>query len=246
MSLRVLGANSERGGGAGAAIDTSTRLRDDLPRAVALSWHLLTSTVGRLLTLRVNRLKETRAVTNRVASEVPLGHTPAHVHHHRRRAVQGRAMRIAAGLLVVAVLVAPLAAQREPPDVAQLRMRAEQGEPIEQFLLGAVYAQGSGVSRDYVEALRWFRLAAAQGVPEASHNIGVMYANGQGVPQNDAQAYFWFNLATAGDLDAAQRERTMAAMERAAAGLALERQAAIRQLATRCVDAGFTACQEPE
>jgi TPR repeat protein len=155
-------------------------------------------------------------------------------------------MRIAAGLLVVAVLVAPLAAQREPPDVAQLRMRAEQGEPIEQFLLGAVYAQGSGVSRDYVEALRWFRLAAAQGVPEASHNIGVMYANGQGVPQNDAQAYFWFNLATAGDLDAAQRERTMAAMERAATGLALERQAAIQQLATRCVDAGFTACQEPE
>jgi TIR domain/Sel1 repeat len=68
-------------------------------------------------------------------------------------------------------------------------------DPELQYELGNRYFYGTGVDRDYTEALKWFRKAAAQGHAGAQTNLGVMYANGQGVDQDDAQAVQWYRRA---------------------------------------------------
>ena len=60
------------------------------------------------------------------------------------------------------------------------RPLAEKGNPGAQFNLGFMYANGRGVPKNYVEALKWYRPAADQGFASAQHNLGIMYANGQG------------------------------------------------------------------
>jgi hypothetical protein len=73
----------------------------------------------------------------------------------------------------------------------------------EQYRIGKEYFYGTGVDRDYSEALRRFRQAAAQGHAGAQTNLGIMYANGQGVAQDEAQAVQWFRKAAAqGQADA--------------------------------------------
>ena len=50
------------------------------------------------------------------------------------------------------------------------RALAEQGDPDAQYALGGMYANPDGpVTRDTVEATRWFRLAAQGQVPAASN-----------------------------------------------------------------------------
>jgi hypothetical protein len=47
-------------------------------------------------------------------------------------------------------------------DIANCRIRAEQGNDSAQINLGWMYYKGKGVSRDYKEAFKWFQLAAEQ------------------------------------------------------------------------------------
>jgi uncharacterized protein len=68
-------------------------------------------------------------------------------------------------------------------------------DPKGQFLLGAVYAIGEGVPRDYKVAFMWFTKAAQQGLAEAQHNLGFMYGEGQGVTKDDKQAVYWYRKA---------------------------------------------------
>ena len=44
---------------------------------------------------------------------------------------------------------------------------AQQGNPIAQYNLGAMYSNGEGVAQDYKEAIQWYRLAAEQEHPNA-------------------------------------------------------------------------------
>jgi hypothetical protein len=67
-----------------------------------------------------------------------------------------------------------------------------------QYQLGLRYANGDGVTKDYAEAVKWYRRAAEQGVPFAQFNLGVRYANGQGVERDPVQAYRWFSVAAQG------------------------------------------------
>ena len=78
---------------------------------------------------------------------------------------------------------------------APCRTAAEQGDMIAQFNLGFMYAQGLGVSKDYSEAMVWWRRAAEQGEATAQYNLGIMYHNGQGVPQDYAEAVKWWRRA---------------------------------------------------
>jgi hypothetical protein len=83
------------------------------------------------------------------------------------------------------------------------RQAADKGYAGAQFDLGAMYFEGSGVTRDYVEAVKWYRLAATQGNGRAQFNLGLMYAAGQGVTQDYAEAIKWYRLAAdQGDADA--------------------------------------------
>ena len=72
---------------------------------------------------------------------------------------------------------------------------AEQGEANAQNGLGLLYKNGKGISKDYNEAIKWFRMAANQGFAKAQQNLGIMYANGEGVLQDNNEAYKWYRLA---------------------------------------------------
>ena len=62
-------------------------------------------------------------------------------------------------------------------------------------LAGQAYEYGRGVSRNYVEAARWYRMAADRGQVEAQFLRGRMYERGYGVPLDTVLAYVWFTLA---------------------------------------------------
>jgi hypothetical protein len=58
-----------------------------------------------------------------------------------------------------------------------------------------MYYNGQGVSRDFNEAVKWFKLAADQGSALGQKNLGVMYDMGHGVPQDFKQAVKWYTLS---------------------------------------------------
>jgi hypothetical protein len=58
-----------------------------------------------------------------------------------------------------------------------------------------MYRNGQGVSKDYAEALEWFRKAAERGHPQAQFNLGNMYLKGQGVKPDREEARKWFTKA---------------------------------------------------
>ena len=69
-----------------------------------------------------------------------------------------------------------------------------------------MYKDGTGVPKDYVEAVKWYRLAADQGLVDAQWSLGDMYANGNGVPRDYIEVYKWWNLvAIQGNYNAKDR-----------------------------------------
>ena len=92
--------------------------------------------------------------------------------------------------------------------VANMRKRAEQGDPDAQWNLGASYRNGEGVKQDDVEAFRWYQRAADQGHVAAQSTLGASYWAGRGVPKDLTQAYFWSAVALhQGDRDSESRLR---------------------------------------
>ncbi len=87
---------------------------------------------------------------------------------------------------------APLAALAENAPIAEIRSRAEQGEKEAQFRLGKTYYDGKDVSKDDVEAVKWYRKAAEQGLATAQNYLGMCYHKGEGVRQDDVEAVKWF------------------------------------------------------
>ncbi len=79
--------------------------------------------------------------------------------------------------------------------LAELRGRAEKGEVSAQYFLGLMYANGQGVAKDEVEAVKWYRKAADQGFARAQFNLGVMYADGRGVAKDEVEAVKWYRKA---------------------------------------------------
>jgi TPR repeat protein len=62
----------------------------------------------------------------------------------------------------------------------------------ELFAVGEAYDSGTGVSRDYRQALHWYTRAAEEGHAEAMNRIGILYATGDGVPQDYVAAVEWY------------------------------------------------------
>lgn len=89
--------------------------------------------------------------------------------------------------------------QKEPespsPSLASLREKAEKGDAKAQYELGRVYANGTGVEKNTMEALKWFRSSAEQGYAAGQNGLGWMYQFGEGVPEDYQQALRWFRLA---------------------------------------------------
>lgn len=78
---------------------------------------------------------------------------------------------------------------------ADCRIRAEQGNAKSQWELGSMYYYGSGVHKDYVEAVRWYRESAAQGDANGEYSLAHMYHDGIGLPQDDSEAARWCRKA---------------------------------------------------
>ena len=72
---------------------------------------------------------------------------------------------------------------------------ADRGNPVAQFHLCFMYANGRGVQQNYAEAAMWCHRAAEQGNPPAQYLLGLLFDKGQGVPVNWVQAHKWLNLA---------------------------------------------------
>lgn len=132
----------------------------------------------------------------------------------------------ALALLLTLFLAAPTGAQTlvPPPDdlteaqgayrqgdhetaYKSFRSLAEQGDPVAQRKLGAMYYVGLGVPQDSARATEWYGKAAEQGHAPAQHNLGFIYWQGRGVPQDYVQAHFWSNLAAAQGHDLARELR---------------------------------------
>ena len=88
--------------------------------------------------------------------------------------------------------------------------RSEITNPETQFEIGVKYYRGTDVTRDYSEAVKWYRLAANQGYANAQCNLGNMYSWGCGVTQDYAEALKWYRLAAdKGHVDAKTKIREL-------------------------------------
>ena len=63
------------------------------------------------------------------------------------------------------------------------------------YRLGCLYATGSGVDKDYVEAFDWYKKAAAKGNAEAMYSLGEVYEHGTGVREDIQRAVIWYTNA---------------------------------------------------
>ena len=61
-----------------------------------------------------------------------------------------------------------------------------------QCYLGFMYWKGYGVTKDYSEAVKWYRKAAKQGNANAQFVLGWMYQQGFGVAKDDSEAVKWY------------------------------------------------------
>jgi GAF domain-containing protein len=103
--------------------------------------------------------------------------------------------------------------QDDRADLDRLRKSAELGDANSQFALGARYAVGEDLPRNYSTAVHWFSLAAEQGHVLAQATLGAYYWEGRGVLPDLEKAYFWSVLARAGG-DEASKYRVAALASR--------------------------------
>lgn len=92
----------------------------------------------------------------------------------------------------------------DPPDVAELRRAAEEGDLEAQVGLAAGYRNGNGVARDDDAATAWYLRAAEQGHADAQFHLGFAYSNGSGVLLDYNESHAWFHRAAEQGHDAAQ------------------------------------------
>ncbi len=86
----------------------------------------------------------------------------------------------------------------------EVKAKAEAGDVESEFQLGRCYANGEGVAKNQVEAVKWFRKAAEQNHTVAQFDLGLCYHNGDGVAKNQVEAAKWFRKAAERGLAKAQ------------------------------------------
>jgi hypothetical protein len=84
------------------------------------------------------------------------------------------------------------------------RPLAEQGQPVAEYILGLMYANGQGVPESYPQAVTWLQKAGEQGEPKAQFAVGVIYFKGLGMPKNLDEAFKWYRRAANQGLSVAQ------------------------------------------
>ncbi len=77
----------------------------------------------------------------------------------------------------------------------EFRISAEEGDALAQFLLGNMYYNAEGVTKDYFEAAKWYEKAAEHGDVVAQFLLGSMYYEGKGVTRDYQEAFKWYKRA---------------------------------------------------
>ena len=105
---------------------------------------------------------------------------------------------------------APPKAQTEPrtSPILPLIPQVAQGDAQAAYDLAKLYDEGSEVSRDPDQAVRWYYQAAIGGHPLAQHRMGQFYERGQGVEQDFPKAVRWYQLASMEGLATAESDLT--------------------------------------
>jgi TPR repeat protein len=78
---------------------------------------------------------------------------------------------------------------------AQRKRATNEGKAEAMFNLGLLYANGQGVTQDYVRAREWYEKAADNGNATAMLNLGQLYEEGWGVAQDYGKAGEWYEKA---------------------------------------------------
>ena len=87
------------------------------------------------------------------------------------------------------------AADGDAPSLAALKRAAQAGSTDAEALLGAVYAGGRGVARDYRKAYEWSLKAALHGDAKSEVLLGFLYMDGKGVTKDSGKAAQWYRKA---------------------------------------------------
>ena len=87
-------------------------------------------------------------------------------------------------------------AHRNPSEALRwTSLAAVHGQPVAQYMLGTLYANGTGTVADAARALQWYEAAALQGNRKAMHALAVAYAEGLGVSKSPSESVRWFARA---------------------------------------------------
>ena len=75
------------------------------------------------------------------------------------------------------------------------------GDPLAQYDVGLMYANGEGVERSVDQALTWIRAAAEKQHASAQYLLANAYASGMGVQKNEQKALLWLLRSAEGGYD---------------------------------------------
>jgi TPR repeat protein len=102
--------------------------------------------------------------------------------------------------------IAMVSGSAQDQNLADIRHKAEAGDPIAQFDLARAYIAGKDVAKDPVQGLAWLRKSADQNYVGAEYALGIMYQTGLGVPKDQHEAANWFRKAARQQNKAAQAQ----------------------------------------
>lgn len=78
---------------------------------------------------------------------------------------------------------------------AEVKSRADQGDPVAQWSLGGYYRAGTGVKQNYIESAKSYQKSADQGYARAQSELAECYVSGRGVERDLIKAYAYYSLA---------------------------------------------------
>jgi TPR repeat protein len=142
-------------------------------------------------------------------------------------------------LLLAALFISSSAFAYTKTQVDDIKKFAGQGDPIFQFNLGLMYANGEGVPENDKEAVVWYRKAADQGDVKAQFNLGVMYDYGIGVPENSVRAYVWMSMAKTQE---GETKKVKKSFDMIKSKMTKQQIAEAQNLASKCYESNYKDC----
>ena len=83
---------------------------------------------------------------------------------------------------------------------------ANKGDVQARYLLGRMYEEGEGVSKDEAAAVKWYRQAAEAGHPVSQRRLAGAYALGRGVAKDEKLGLYWIQQAAKNGDTRAQKQ----------------------------------------